>query len=273
MSAVSLSDPQSLNLYAYCGNDPLNHTDPQGLFFKKLFGTIGKIIKWVTIAVAVAVTILTITALFSLQMFVLLARLYILRNIVFSHKEKVQTWKGILGKSAVDVLAASSGSQRLTNKQRNQLPRKECEGLLRQIYNRAVELYKRRVDFIVDRLNLRILGNRDSKGGDLAGHIDQYDAKAKNLKSLLKDYKSGNFGGRGGTKSEGDIIEYARLMLILPVEYPKPRFDPDYQKPAYPEIPPEYDNLTLYFYPMGPVTPGRLPVRLPTIPLRPLFVP
>jgi hypothetical protein len=31
MSAVSLSDPQSLNLYAYCGNDPINHTDPDGL--------------------------------------------------------------------------------------------------------------------------------------------------------------------------------------------------------------------------------------------------
>jgi hypothetical protein len=31
MSASSLGDPQSLNLYAYCGNDPINHTDPDGL--------------------------------------------------------------------------------------------------------------------------------------------------------------------------------------------------------------------------------------------------
>jgi RHS repeat-associated protein len=31
MSASSLSDPQTLNLYAYCGNDPINHTDPDGL--------------------------------------------------------------------------------------------------------------------------------------------------------------------------------------------------------------------------------------------------
>jgi RHS repeat-associated protein len=31
MSAVSLENPQSLNLYAYCLNDPINHLDPDGL--------------------------------------------------------------------------------------------------------------------------------------------------------------------------------------------------------------------------------------------------
>lgn len=31
MGAVSLANPQSLNLYAYCFNDPINHTDPDGL--------------------------------------------------------------------------------------------------------------------------------------------------------------------------------------------------------------------------------------------------
>ncbi len=36
MSAVSLSNPQTLNMYAYCGNDPINHTDPDGLFFDKI---------------------------------------------------------------------------------------------------------------------------------------------------------------------------------------------------------------------------------------------
>lgn len=47
MSASTLSDPQSLNLYAYCGNDPINHVDPDGLFFKKLFNWIKKIVGWV----------------------------------------------------------------------------------------------------------------------------------------------------------------------------------------------------------------------------------
>jgi RHS repeat-associated protein len=45
MKATSLSDPQTLNLYAYCGNDPVNRLDPDGLglikaikrFFKRLF--------------------------------------------------------------------------------------------------------------------------------------------------------------------------------------------------------------------------------------------
>ena len=32
MGAANLSDPQSLNMYAYCGNDPVNHVDPGGLF-------------------------------------------------------------------------------------------------------------------------------------------------------------------------------------------------------------------------------------------------
>jgi RHS repeat-associated protein len=47
MKAVNGSDPQTLNLYAYCGNDPVNGTDPDGLFFGKLFKGIGKLFKGV----------------------------------------------------------------------------------------------------------------------------------------------------------------------------------------------------------------------------------
>jgi len=55
MGATDLSDPQTLNLYSYCANDPVNHTDPSGLFFKKLFGFIAKAFKWIAVAVTVAV--------------------------------------------------------------------------------------------------------------------------------------------------------------------------------------------------------------------------
>jgi RHS repeat-associated protein len=37
MSASSLVDPQSLNMYSYVGNDPVNHIDPEGLFSWKTF--------------------------------------------------------------------------------------------------------------------------------------------------------------------------------------------------------------------------------------------
>ena len=52
MSAVDLQYPQTLNLYSYCGNDPINHIDPDGLFFgfiKKIFKWFGKIAKFLEI--------------------------------------------------------------------------------------------------------------------------------------------------------------------------------------------------------------------------------
>ena len=56
MKSVDLKNPQTLNLYAYCANDPINHTDPDGLsffsFFKRLFTGIGKVFSAVGAAVA-----------------------------------------------------------------------------------------------------------------------------------------------------------------------------------------------------------------------------
>ena len=67
MSASSLSNPQTLNLYSYCGNDPINHTDPNGLFFGSLFKWIGKafkvfnkILKWVVVAIVVVAVIIAV---------------------------------------------------------------------------------------------------------------------------------------------------------------------------------------------------------------------
>jgi RHS repeat-associated protein len=66
MSATRLSDPQTLNLYAYCENDPINHIDPDGLFIKKLFGWVGKAVKWAYRVAAVLVAVVAVIALGSL---------------------------------------------------------------------------------------------------------------------------------------------------------------------------------------------------------------
>jgi hypothetical protein len=62
MRSTTLAVPQSLNLYAYCTNDPINHADPSGLgffsFLKKLFKIITKIL---TIVAIVATVLLLIT--------------------------------------------------------------------------------------------------------------------------------------------------------------------------------------------------------------------
>ncbi|HEV2827108.1 MAG TPA: RHS repeat-associated core domain-containing protein [Pyrinomonadaceae bacterium] len=60
MSGSSLSNPQSLNMYSYVGNDPVNRTDPSGLFWGKLFGFFKKLVKIVMVALAVALIIVAI---------------------------------------------------------------------------------------------------------------------------------------------------------------------------------------------------------------------
>jgi RHS repeat-associated protein len=61
MASTSLANPQTLNLYAYCSNDPINDTDPSGLgffsFLGKVFGFFAKVAKWVAVVVAVAVLV------------------------------------------------------------------------------------------------------------------------------------------------------------------------------------------------------------------------
>ena len=57
---MSLASPQTLNLYAYCTNDPINHIDPSGLGF---FSFLKKAFKWIGIAVSVALIVVGIGGL------------------------------------------------------------------------------------------------------------------------------------------------------------------------------------------------------------------
>jgi RHS repeat-associated protein len=56
MSSTSLASPQTLNLYAYCTNDPINHIDPSGLgFLSWLKGVFKRIVHAAIHAVITAV--------------------------------------------------------------------------------------------------------------------------------------------------------------------------------------------------------------------------
>jgi RHS repeat-associated protein len=61
MAAVSLENPQTLNLYAYCANDPVNHTDPSGLLPKWL----KRLLQIAMIAVSIFAAVTSVLAVFS----------------------------------------------------------------------------------------------------------------------------------------------------------------------------------------------------------------
>lgn len=66
MSAASLYNPQSLNLYNYVGNDPINRTDPTGLFWGaigRFFKRLLRIIALVVIAVVLVVIAIVVPIL------------------------------------------------------------------------------------------------------------------------------------------------------------------------------------------------------------------
>ena len=61
MKATKLESPQSLNLYAYCANDPINRTDADGLglikFFKKVFKAVLRVLLIAALVVATALLV------------------------------------------------------------------------------------------------------------------------------------------------------------------------------------------------------------------------
>jgi RHS repeat-associated protein len=80
MNSVSLSSPQTLNLYAYCTNDPINQVDPTGLgFFSKLFKWIGTALKILSI---VALVVMTVIIFAPASSFIFKAALWMFFNVL-----------------------------------------------------------------------------------------------------------------------------------------------------------------------------------------------
>jgi RHS repeat-associated protein len=57
MRATDLESPQTLNLYSYCTNDPINQADPSGLGF---FSFLKKAFKWILVGLAIAAAVVAI---------------------------------------------------------------------------------------------------------------------------------------------------------------------------------------------------------------------
>ena len=129
MSATQLEDPQSLNLYAYCGNDPINQTDPSGLFswkgvFKFLaFGVFSfrpvrqaviKVLasKWFQLAIGVLLIILSPPAG---------AIIFNLAEASQATLHTINVIRGVL----VGLQAAGAVSSLVDNKQKKQNKKKE----------------------------------------------------------------------------------------------------------------------------------------------------
>ncbi|HMO79999.1 MAG TPA: RHS repeat-associated core domain-containing protein [Pyrinomonadaceae bacterium] len=58
ISSGNLEVPQTLNLFSYCGNDPINRTDPDGLFWSAVGRFFKKVGRWISKVAAAVATVL-----------------------------------------------------------------------------------------------------------------------------------------------------------------------------------------------------------------------
>ena len=111
MKSVDMNMPQTLNMYNYCGNDPINHADPLGLgwlskffsFLKKVGNFLANLIK---IAVFVAVVLVTV-ATFGVVLGILISAAIIVATHVLGIVAKT-IWQSIKESIRQDGLSFGS---------------------------------------------------------------------------------------------------------------------------------------------------------------------
>ena len=110
MGASSLADPQSLNMYAYVGGDPVNRTDPDGLFWGKLFKSLFKRVVNALIHAAIHAVIVFITT-GSPHAALVAGIATFVRELGFPSKDSIGVWKGTppFNPNAAAVLSSGAG--------------------------------------------------------------------------------------------------------------------------------------------------------------------
>jgi RHS repeat-associated protein len=103
MSTATITNPQTLNLYAYCANDPINRVDPSGLgflsFLGKALNVISKILKIVAVIVAVVLIVAAVSLMGTPGMGVLVAKALISAGLLLTNAfapPKIAAAAGIL---------------------------------------------------------------------------------------------------------------------------------------------------------------------------------
>jgi RHS repeat-associated protein len=150
MGASSLENPQTLNLYAYCANDPVNNIDPNGLFWGKLFRFIGKIakvfnkiVKWALVALAVAVAVVAIVVspeaafqlLLGVAKFLIKIGIFKSTPLIYAGAETgAKIGIGVVGKILIGVETVGTISNHLQDKKKKKLQKH----IIKSIYTSAL---------------------------------------------------------------------------------------------------------------------------------------
>ncbi len=246
MGATSLSNPQSLNLYAYCNNDPINFIDPSGLF--------------ALIVLAPEASATPVTAIIFWTAVAIIGAL----QLIFGGRAKEQT--RMVGQSGQNFAAQDRGGNNSwiekplvipgigalmrfsfnsdkDDFKKDRISKGECLKILGAILDFVTELYTRHIEMRNDKELLQIekvkgaTGNGGKGRGTLGGHVQKIEEWAGKVRGELKKWDRGRCNGRGGPGS-GKLVEYSRMMIDQPAPVPQNTWKPVYVKPPAAPAPP-----------------------------------